>query len=140
MRFSGVIAALVLLSAALALGHKHQHIPRHTHSHFHSRENNASDNVEKRSTTCQLPDDPDLHYVPGGMNKGFAMSPDQPCKPGMYGPIACKPGKVMAQWEPGSTYTYPSSMVRPSPSSPVEVLNRLLTRSSEWRSILRGRW
>jgi hypothetical protein len=46
------------------------------------------------------------------MNNGFAMSPDEPCVDGTWCPIACKPGKVMAQWKPGTTYSYPESMVR----------------------------
>jgi hypothetical protein len=38
------------------------------------------------------------------------MSPDQPCLPGNYCPIACKPGMVMAQWDPDSNYQSSSRM------------------------------
>ena len=78
----------------------------------------ASLEVEKRGGAgsggqCQFPDDAGLVAVaPGGMNAGWAMSPDQPCKPGSYCPYACPPGQVMAQWDPEATsYSYPQSMV-----------------------------
>lgn len=38
------------------------------------------------------------------------MSPDQLCEGGGWCPFACPPGQVMAQWNPDSSYTYPSSM------------------------------
>lgn len=67
--------------------------------------------LEKRGGDCSLPDDPDLVPVtPNMMNKGFAMSPDQACKSGMHCPIACKPGKVMAQWKPNTSYKVSESM------------------------------
>lgn len=57
-------------------------------------------------------EDPNLVAItPNEENAGWAMSPDQPCEPGMYCPIACKPGMVMAQWDPDSSFTYPVSMV-----------------------------
>ena len=70
--------------------------------------------VEKRDGQCAFPYDAGLVPVtPGSMNAGWAMSPDQPCKPGNYCPYACPPGQVMAQWDPEATsYTYPQSMVR----------------------------
>ncbi|KAK2071096.1 hypothetical protein P8C59_005547 [Phyllachora maydis] len=50
-----------------------------------------------------------LHRIRAS-NNGFAMSPDQPCVEYGYCPIACKPGKVMAQWQPHTSYKYPESM------------------------------
>ncbi|SPO06011.1 related to UTH1 protein [Cephalotrichum gorgonifer] len=108
MRLTNIAAALVLLCGEAAFAHRHLH-RRHVHSHSPKRAQ-PSPEVEKREATCSLPDHSDLVHVPGAQNNGFAMSPDQPCKDGMYCPIACKPGMVMAQWEPGSTYNYPSSM------------------------------
>ena len=123
MKFFVQTAAFALLSASqmdVAAGHSHHHahLKRHTHSHHGPRSifegpRSEAPTLEKKDVRCRLPDDPDLHYVPGAENNGFAMSPDQPCKGGMFCPIACKSGKVMAQWEPGSSYTYPSSMVGP---------------------------
>ncbi|KFG79183.1 putative SUN domain protein (Adg3) [Metarhizium anisopliae] len=81
----------------------------HPHGHVHSR---AESNVLVKRGTCAFPtDDPNLVAVtPDQKNAGWAMSPDQECKPGSYCPIACKPGMVMNQWDPDSTYTYPASM------------------------------
>jgi hypothetical protein len=121
MKFFAQAAALVLLSASqvqVAAGHRHTHahLKRHTHSHHGPRSmaegplSQESPALEKKSVRCSLPKDDDLVYVPGAMNNGFAMSPDQECTPGKYCPIACRSGKVMAQWEPGSSYTFPSSM------------------------------
>lgn len=56
-------------------------------------------------------EDPNLVAIPGEKNGGWALSPDQECTRGSYCPFACKPGMVMAQWEPDSTFTYPASMV-----------------------------
>lgn len=70
--------------------------------------------IDKRGGQCQFPTDAGLVAVtPKAMNAGWAMSPDQPCKPDSYCPYACPPGQVMAQWDPKATaYTYPASMVR----------------------------
>ena len=112
-------SALVFLTAQQAEAshaHRHHHLhrqpgSRHVHGHHGSNETvDASHPVEKRST-CSLPDHPDLVNVAGAQNNGFAMSPDQPCTPGKYCPFACVPGKVMAQWDPDSKYSYPESMV-----------------------------
>lgn len=118
MRLTNVVAALVLLCGE-ASAHRHGH-RRHAHSHF-SRHAQLSAKieqlnveragVEKRGSTCSLPDHSDLVRVPGDKNGGFAMSPDQACEDGMYCPIACKPGMVMAQWKVDTTYEYPDSMV-----------------------------
>ncbi len=64
--------------------------------------------VTKRAV-CKLPNDPDLVPVPGN-DGGWAMAPDVQCTAGSWCPIACVPGKVMAQWKPGTTYVYPESM------------------------------
>ena len=73
----------------------------------------TSHKVEKRAGTCQFPTDAGLVPVTmGAQNAGWAMSPDQPCKPGNYCPYACPPGQVSMQWDPSATsYTYPKSMV-----------------------------
>ncbi|KAG6069678.1 hypothetical protein E4U16_007518 [Claviceps sp. LM84 group G4] len=110
--FLGTVAALSAGSDATA-SHRRLHqlsnrISSH-HSHGHSRvENNA---LVKRGNCAFPTDDPDLVPVtPGSKNAGWAMSPDQECKPGGYCPFACKPGMVMAQWDPHSSYVYPVSM------------------------------
>jgi len=56
--------------------------------------------------------------APDMKNAGWAIAPDIECVAGMYCPYACAPGKVMAQWKKGSTYTYPDSMVRRSSAQP----------------------
>lgn len=107
-------AAAVLLTGSDAsasherIHHVHKRLSR-THGHVHSR---AETNVVVKRGTCSFPtNDPDLVAVtPGSKNAGWAMSPDQECKPGKYCPFACKPGMVMAQWDPDSAYTYPASM------------------------------
>ncbi|KAL0472415.1 hypothetical protein QR685DRAFT_235049 [Neurospora intermedia] len=93
-------------------GHRHLHErPTRRHSRVEDTiESFEMPQPQKRKTQCSLPDHPDLVYVPGGMNNGFAMSPDEPCEDGKWCPYACVPGKVMAQWEPNSTYVYPQSM------------------------------
>ncbi|KAL8382921.1 hypothetical protein RB595_006611 [Gaeumannomyces hyphopodioides] len=107
----------------------HQHYERRHHGHGHAARTDAISapvsvpelgiitasaneaSLEKRSGDCSLPDDSDLVAVTSNMmNKGFAMSPDQACKSGMYCPIACKPGKVMAQWKPNTSYKVSESM------------------------------
>lgn len=119
-------SALILLSSPLCLADKHGHRlahshyrARHTHHHSQRHEHQLEDIVvsdekvaEKRGVQCSLPDHPDLVPItPNAKNKGFAMAPDVACTSGMYCPIACKSGKVMAQWEPNSKYVYPQSMV-----------------------------
>lgn len=115
----GSVALMLSVQPAVAThGHSHSRVHalyrKHHHQHMHAHElidaPKSSDKVEKRGT-CTLPDHDDLHYVPGAMNAGFAMSPDQECAHGSYCPIACKPGKVMAQWKPDTKYVYPESMV-----------------------------
>lgn len=75
--------------------------------------------LQRREKQCQFPTDAGLISVtPDAMNAGWAMSPDQPCKPDSYCPYACPPGQLMAQWDPtATTYTYPQSQVGPLCSS-----------------------
>ncbi|KAF4126713.1 Beta-glucosidase (SUN family) [Geosmithia morbida] len=97
---------LAFLSASAEASHSHNH------QHVHTAKRYSHDQLETRST-CEFPADADPNLVavtPESENAGWAMSPDQPCKPGSYCPYACKPGMVMAQWDPDSTYTYPASM------------------------------
>lgn len=109
---SKVVSALLALTELACAGHHgHASIARR---HMHHKGNN----LVKRGE-CQFPTDKGLVSVtPGAQNAGWAMSPDQPCKPGMYCPYACPPGQLMAQWDPKATsYSYPESMVSsPMPS------------------------
>ncbi len=95
-------------------GHRHIHDQfqkRHGHGHHPKEELPSAPVLEKRST-CSLPDHPDLVFVPGEKNGGFAMAGDVACTSGKYCPIACVTGKVMAQWKPNTTYNGPEqSMV-----------------------------
>ena len=112
-------SALLLSSAQPAFathGHRlaHSHYgKRSAHEHHHTSVAEGRDvgkTIEKRAT-CALPNDPDIVYVPGAQNGGWAMAPDRPCLADMYCPIACVPGKVMNQWKPDTGYHYPESMV-----------------------------
>lgn len=114
--------ALVLLSAPLceashSHNHQHRHIhqqidKRHSHSHHHERDAEAAAPELVKKSTCAFPDDdPNMVAItPDSDNGGWAMSPDQTCDEDSYCPFACKPGMVMAQWDPDSTVSYPSSM------------------------------
>ncbi|KAI9593898.1 hypothetical protein BDF19DRAFT_480045 [Syncephalis fuscata] len=52
---------------------------------------------------CKLPNDPLIVPItPNAMNKGWAMSANQECKPGDYCPYACAPGYFSRQWNPDS--------------------------------------
>ncbi|KAK4204890.1 hypothetical protein QBC40DRAFT_292421 [Triangularia verruculosa] len=112
-------SASLLFSAQPALaGHVHGG-HRRAHERYARRQNHHSHmagevigapKISARKAPCSLPDDPDLVHVPGDVNNGFAMSPDEPCEDGKWCPIACKSGKVMAQWKPNTKYTYPESM------------------------------
>lgn len=101
------VAALVGLLAFADAAHNHGH------AHLHRSHNHSDDLLEKRGGSCQFPSDAGLVAVtPGSSNAGWAMSPDQPCKPGNWCPYACPPGQVSMQWNPEATsYTYPQSMV-----------------------------
>jgi len=94
--------------------------------------------VEKRGGQCVFPTNAGLVAVaPGEENAGWAMSPDQPCKPGNYCPYACPPGEVSMQWDPSATsYTYPESMVgaRTGPDGgPAELTSRRMEGSTVMR-------
>lgn len=125
-------SAVLLLSSVASASHKlheHVHALHKRHHEHHARSSpeiaehgveirspspeTATAEVEKRDGQCQFPYGAGLVPVaPGGMNAGWAMSPDEPCKPGNYCPYACPPGQVMAQWDPSATsYSYPKSMV-----------------------------
>ena len=124
MKVNGIQAAfgsaLLFSSAQLAdatHGHRlaHAHYGKraeHTHHHHASapEERDVEHKVEKRAA-CALPNDPDIVYVPGAMNGGWAIAPDRACLADMYCPIACVSGKVMNQWKPDTGYHYPESMV-----------------------------
>jgi hypothetical protein len=129
---SSASAALLLATAVSAKHGVHEHVQAlHRRHHEHvarsapetaglgvemraASPETAAATVEKRDGQCAFPYDVGLVAVtPNAMNAGWAMSPDQPCKPGGYCPYACPPGQVMAQWDPKATsYTYPQSMVR----------------------------
>ncbi|PLB52287.1 hypothetical protein P170DRAFT_434083 [Aspergillus steynii IBT 23096] len=96
MKFTAATAVLAFLAATEAAQHGHHHNRRHPHS----------------AAECEFPSDAGLVSVtPKMKNAGWAMSPDQPCKPGNYCPYACPPGQVSMQWDPKATsYSYPMSM------------------------------
>ncbi|KAK3391006.1 hypothetical protein B0H63DRAFT_129789 [Podospora didyma] len=111
----GSASVLFSTSASAAANHGHRHAheqygKRHGHLNHTAVEVIDAPEIEKRGAPCYLPDHPDLVKVPGAMNNGFAMSPDEPCVDGKWCPFACVPGKVMAQWDPDSRYVYPQSM------------------------------
>ncbi|GLA48300.1 hypothetical protein AnigIFM63604_003445 [Aspergillus niger] len=86
---------------------------KHAHDHGHHRSHRSVDSpVAKKSSSCQFPSGAGLIPItPHESNGGWAMSPDQECKPGGYCPYACPAGQVSMQWDPEATsYTYPMSM------------------------------
>ncbi|QSZ33582.1 hypothetical protein DSL72_005150 [Monilinia vaccinii-corymbosi] len=111
------IAAVAILSLPCkskpGRGFSHLKKERHSHNRIHAspRAEDSGELLQKRGV-CAFPTDAGLVAVtPGSMNAGWAMSPDQACKPNSYCPYACPPGQVMAQWNPKATsYTYPLSM------------------------------
>lgn len=113
--------AILLLSASCEAKHSHQlqHLDifakRHNHKRIHAspRVEGIESGLEKRGGQCEFPSDAGLVAVtPDSQNAGWAMSPDQPCKPLGWCPYACPPGQVMAQWNPLATsYSYPMSQV-----------------------------
>src|SRR5437667_9801146 len=84
------VVSLVSAHTEYSFALKHQYARRAAHKH-HKR------NIEspvKRQNPCQFPTDVGLVPVtPGAQNAGWAMSPDQPCKPNNYCPYACPPGR-----------------------------------------------
>jgi hypothetical protein len=137
--------AILLLSLPCDAKHGHQlsHLEvlgrRHNHRRLHAspRAEGNEEVLEKRGE-CPFPNDESLIAVtPELSNAGWAMSPDQPCTKGMYCPIACKPGYVMAQWNPSVTsYVYPGSMVCCAILWEEVLLTLLLAR---W-TVLRRKW
>lgn len=115
MRLSTALGSATLFLAAqpatATQAHRraHDQLRRHQHGH-HADSSNHTNELTKRGS-CTLPAHPDLVNVPGAKNGGFAMAGDIECKDGMYCPIACVSGKVMAQWKEGTKYAYPESMV-----------------------------
>ena len=112
---------LTAVSALLASGvcarnsHSHKHLEslerRHKH-HARPVTSRAETGLKKR-TTCAFPTDAGLTPVtPDDANGGWAMSPDQVCVADSYCPYACPPGQMMAQWNPDSSYSDTSRMVR----------------------------
>ncbi|KAI1273355.1 beta-glucosidase-domain-containing protein [Xylaria sp. FL0933] len=124
-------AILLLDGASSQHHHHHQHQHRqihHQHHHTSKRDigifgaSNATSNPRYESrlpeklqargggAKCEFPTSKGLFAVtPGSLNGGWALAPDQECVDGTWCPIACPPGQVMAQWKPGTTYTYPES-------------------------------
>ncbi|KAJ5161705.1 hypothetical protein N7492_007097 [Penicillium capsulatum] len=101
-------AALVALIASVEARHGHHHA-----RHHEARSVDTNDTVlVKKSGQCQFPSDAGLVSItPHQQNAGWAMSPNQRCKPGNYCPYACPPGQVSMQWDPKATsYSYPMSM------------------------------
>ena len=114
-----VLGALVVLHTSVVCG-KHAHevlsvIERRHHHHAREAYTSKAENgllrtepLLKKRGKCEFPSDAGLVAVtPDQQNGGWAMSPDQPCKPGNYCPYACPPGQMMAQWSPDAT-SYPS--------------------------------
>lgn len=109
------LSATTLISAVGASNHRHSHHHPIRQSgdlvHTSRREDSSHSVLEKRKKTCSFPSDGGLVSItPSALNGGWAMSPDQLCEGGGWCPFACPPGQVMAQWNPDSSYTYPSSM------------------------------
>ena len=109
MKSSSATVALFAIAAVEAASHGHDH--GYIHAHPSVAEVDAP--MAKRGGSCQFPSGAGLIAVtPSELNGGWAMSPDQECKPGGYCPYACPAGQVSMQWDPEATsYTYPMSMV-----------------------------
>ncbi|KAI8629230.1 beta-glucosidase-domain-containing protein [Xylariaceae sp. FL1651] len=128
---AAVGSAILLLAAqpgTASAGHQHQH--RHLHQQHHQHHVGKKDGLGLSNATintryearrseklqprggakCEFPSDKGLFAVtPSALNGGWALAPDQECADGTWCPIACPPGKVMAQWKPNTHYTYPDS-------------------------------
>ncbi|KAF5101436.1 hypothetical protein D0Z00_000915 [Geotrichum galactomycetum] len=100
----------ILITSAVALSLLPSFVNGDLRRHRHAIHGDAHD-LKKRSNQCQFPTNAGLVAVtPNEQNAGWAMSPDQPCKPGMYCPYACPAGQVGLQWDPKATsYSYPIS-------------------------------
>lgn len=116
---SSYLGALVVFEAVIASAkHTHEVLGALERRHLHHARAARASPAEpgliqeepklKKRDRCEFPSDAGLYAVtPGSQNGGWAMSPDQPCKPGSYCPIACPSGQMMAQWDPSAT-SYPS--------------------------------
>lgn len=92
------------------LDRKASHLHGHNHAHLHSRSENGS--VKKRAGTCSfVQHESVLAVTPDGMNAGWGIPSDRECTCGSYCPYVCKAPMLLAQWKPGTKYTYPESMV-----------------------------
>ena len=117
-------ALLLSTQAGATLHHRHQHLHQKL-SHAHISASRYNDNYSERNATelrkrggksCAFPKSDGLVEVtPGGKNAGWAMAPDQECVSGTWCPIACPSGKVMNQWKPDTTYSFPDSTVSVDP-------------------------
>ncbi|KAI1154739.1 beta-glucosidase-domain-containing protein [Nemania diffusa] len=114
-------------------GHQHHHQHRQLHELHHQHHQHHASKRESFSPSnatvnplyesrrsgklqarggakCEFPTTKGLFAVtPDSLNGGWALAPDQDCVDGTWCPIACPAGQVMAQWKPGTTYTYPES-------------------------------
>jgi hypothetical protein len=88
MRSIGLAAVWLLAAAGQVMAHDHHALIRkHVHHRRHplAHPSHAETGVTKRAGQCEFPKDAGLVAVdPEGMNAGWAMSPDQPCKPYVY--------------------------------------------------------
>lgn len=110
---AAAVLALVACADAAGHGHGHGHHHRSRHQHRDVPSAEADVSIEKRGGKCQFPSDAGLVAItPHLENAGWAMSPDQPCRPGNYCPYACPAGQMSMQWDPKATsYSYPMSML-----------------------------
>ena len=117
-----VAAAAIATTVSAKHGDAHLKALEHRHLHHKARAASAAEKgsasqleeavLKKRTGQCQFPEDAGLVSVPGALNGGWAMSPDECCEPGGYCPYACPPGQISMQWDPTATsYSYPQSMV-----------------------------
>lgn len=89
----------------------------HAHNHYRLHPIREGENLQKRGGgQCQFPANEGLIPItPHEKNAGWAMSPNQPCRPGDYCPYACPEGQLSMQWDPHATsYSNPTSIVSES--------------------------
>lgn len=98
MKSTVIIASLFALAAVVSAGSGLEHFPlRHRHgrraAHKHHHKKHAELPAVKRSSQCPFPHNAGLVAItPSEQNAGWAMSPNQPCVPGSWCPIACPSG------------------------------------------------
>ena len=121
MRLSASIGVALALHGSIAVAKLHTHdklvaVERrhHNHQHVHrdaqpSPAEIGGNEEEKRGLTCAWPSNMGLVHVPGAMNQGWAMSPDQPCTAGNWCQYACPSGALMTSWNP-AFISYPSKV------------------------------